>query len=123
MTMDFITRQPGSGNPYKGNPVDVFWKCEHGDTKGPISSSELEWDNGSCAVMAYRPAVKDDPALADAKIYETCNVIGHLAIFGPHLMKEALFRIIKGEEHTKVIEEVFKKINPATAMALLLTLE
>lgn len=118
--LDFIPRQPGSGNPFEGQPTQVFWKCEHGDVKGPDDSSELKWDGGHCEVVGYRKAVENDPAIEEAGIYGSCNVIIHLAHINPELSKEAVYRIIKGENHKAVTEDVFSKLSLEDAVSALM---
>lgn len=121
MNYDFITHAPGSPNPIKGRPCVVYWKCEHGDTRGPTLSSDIDWEHKNthdCRVVAYRPAVAGvDPAEEDAKIFATCNALNHLAHINPVLSKEAIFRIIKGEGHTAVVNDVFSRVNALDALA------
>lgn len=109
--LDFIPRTPGSGNPLEGRPTKVFWKCEHGDTKGPNNSDELRWDGGHCEVLAWREAVENDPAEAEVEIYASCNIINHLARISPARSKSAIYRIIKGENHRAVVEDEFQKLD------------
>lgn len=110
MSTDFTTHTPKSGNPLEGRSETFIWRCSHGQLKGPSSPDEMPWDSPDCYVVAYRVATEDDSALEAIKIYETCNIIGHLYNLDTVSAEEVVFRIIRGEDHAAVAEEVLGRL-------------
>lgn len=125
MASDFTTYTRGTGNPIKDDNLSFIWICNHGGVKGPSKAHDMPWTDDDCFVAAYRPAKDDDPAVEDARIYETFNVIGHMFLGDPDSAHEIISRIIKGENHVAVCDDVLKKLtdrmdkNPMEALLIL----
>lgn len=125
MTTDFTTYTRGTGNPIKDDSQTFIWICNHGGVKGPSKARDMPWDGDLCFVEAYRPAKDADPGVEEARIYETSNVIGHMYMADPDLAREIISRIIKGENHEAVCDDVMKKLSekartdPAVALRVL----